>query len=201
MRRATEEEQKYYCSEMIHEIAGSYSGLLVIYGGGRDMWQERAAVEMLGIGYDTMAVNVAGMFIPDLTHLYSLHYKNISYISNWRKVEYGSRAKHICHSTKEINGVDYVWRLPSQASTSGLMAIILGHLLGYDKFILCGVPMDGTGYFYKPSVNSTFSDRCREMEIQNLKNKGLDVRSMSGRTADIFGKPTLEWIKQEKIYA
>jgi hypothetical protein len=198
-RLATKEENRYYCLTYIPEIAGKYKGTLVIYGGGKSMWDDYKKIQDLGVEHDTMAVNIAGLFIPKLKHLYSLHYKNISYISNWRKVEYGADDKHICHSSKEIDGVDHVWPLPSRASTSGLMALILGHLLGYEKLILCGVPMDGSGYFYKPFVNDTFGDRCRAIELSGMKQLsfGNNIRSMSGRSKEAFGEPTIEWIKED----
>jgi len=199
MRPSTDAEQYYYCKELIPKIAGTYKGVVAVYGGGKGMWDDYAKMQEFGVEHDTMAINIAGLFIPNLTHLFSLHYKNISYISKWRKVEYGKADKQICHSSKMIDGVDYVWHLPTMASTSGLLSVVLAHLLGYDKIILCGVPMDNSGYFYKPFVNETFKDRCREMELEMLRDKdiGTKIRSMSGRSKNVFGEPTIEWIKED----
>lgn len=186
-RKTTDEEGLHYCKEYIPDIAGTYSGALIIIGGGRDMWADYERAKSLFPEADTMAVNVAGMFINPLTHLYSLHFKHISYISKWRKMEYCGDG-HICHSNKMFDGIDHEWKCSGRTSTSGSTAVTLGWLLGYRKMVLAGVPMDGTGYFYKPSINETFNDDQREKEIYALKETFGDmVCSMSGKTRDILG--------------
>lgn len=196
-RLSTNEEQNYYCSEVIPDIAGTYSGTLVICGGGKTFWNDyERAMNMVG-KCDTMAVNISSMFVPNLTHMFSLHHRHISHLKAWRDVEYAEK-KVICHAIKEYPNTDYAWKLAMAASTSGLMAVVLGWILGYRKFILCGVPMDNSGYYYKPEFNETFPDPVSQRDIGNIQTRFGDmVRSMSGNTKKILGEPTPEWIKGE----
>ncbi len=207
MRLATQEEQNYYCKEWIPKIAGTCSGTLIINGGGKTMWEDRGKLFLAyqelqaELKFDQMAVNVAAMFIPNLQHIFSLHHNQIAGIARFRKHEY-CQHKALVHSNKASEGIDYAWKLSLRASTSGLVAVTLGKVLGYDKFILCGVPMDGSGYFYKPTINETFEDDMRLREIVVTKEVfGDSVKSMSGRTKDILGSPTARWITGGKVYA
>ncbi|MEA2037953.1 MAG: hypothetical protein U9O94_10690 [Nanoarchaeota archaeon] len=201
-RNSTDEEQYLYCKTFIPEIAGTYKGTLVICGGGKSMWEDLAQARSLldGKHYDIMAVNIAGLFIMGLTHLFSLHFKQITYIKKFRDVEYAGEKKILVHGIREWEGIDYTWYPAMMASTSGFMAVVLGWLLGYRKFILCGVSMDGSGYFYKPTFNATFDDKYRREEIDKMKNKfGEQLKSMSGRTKDVFGAPDKEWIRSSYV--
>ena len=196
-RLTTEDEKEYYCKEQIPEIAGLFKGTLVIYGGGKSMWEDRE--EFLKINgdneYNTMAVNVAAMFFPKLDHVFSWHANQISGIASFRKAEFRC-CKALVHSSKIKPNIDWEWSIALRASTSGLMSVTLGYLLGYRKFVLCGVPYDNSGYFYKPMVNETFGDKPRGDELDFTKKKfGNSIKSMSGRTESMFSKPTAEWLK------
>ena len=197
-RQTSEEEKQFYCKEFIPEIAGTYKGILVIYGGGKSMWEDEKQAEFLlgSVKYDKMAVNIAGLFVMGLTHLFSLHFKQINYIKRFRDVEYAGEKRILVHGCKEWEGIDYIWYPTMIASTSGFIAVVIGWLLGYRKFILCGVPMDGSGYFYKPTFNDTFKDDHRRKEIDVMKDRFKDnIKSMSGRTKEVYGSPTTEWIR------
>jgi len=194
MRPTTDEEGKVYCKEMIPDMAGTFSGTCVIIGGGKTMWDEFEEVKALG-DYDRICVNVAGMFIPNpVRHLFSWHAPQISAIKKFRMAEMPGD-ESLCHSVRQDIGIDVVWYLCGRASTSGLSAIDFAFLLGYQKYILCGVPMDASGYFYKPTINHEFFDRFRHKEVhdkaQQYPNK---IRSMSGFTKEIFGYPTKDWL-------
>jgi hypothetical protein len=189
MRAITEDEGYFYCREFIPAIAGTYKGSLIITAGGKSMWEDFARAKELRPQAHIMAINVSAIVIMHVNHIYSMHFKQISIIRKWREVEFAG-AKFITHANKEWEGVDYTWYLTGQVSTSGFAAVTLGHLLGYDEIILAGVPMDGSGYFYKPEINPTFDDVHREKEISWMKEKlGHKVRSMSGKTKEAFGLP------------
>lgn len=194
-RLTTEEEKYFYTKEYIPEIAGTFKGLAVICGGGKTMWEDLEEVRSLTTKFDIIAVNVAGLVIMEAKHIYSMHTAQLSAISLFRKNEY---CNHIAlvHAIRKDEHIDYAWRCTVGASTSGLNAVALAKLLGYNKSVLCGVPMDGSGYFYKPTFNDTFKDDCRLKEIHCVKERLKDqVKSMSGRTKEVLGYPTKEWIR------
>jgi hypothetical protein len=193
-RLTTDEEGYVYCRTYIPKIAGMYSGACAIIGGGKQMWNEFEQLKALETEVDIICVNVAGMFIPKAKHLFSWHAKQISAIKAFRKAEMPDD-ESLVHSVREHPGIDYVWYLTGCASTSGLSAVDFAWLLGYRKYILVGVPMDNTGYFYKPSVNHEFYDIHRQKEVRDKSRQyGDSVKSFSGYTQEIFGTPTREWL-------
>jgi hypothetical protein len=191
-RQTTDEEAELYCREYIPDIAGTYSGVCVIVGSGGGMWEDYAKIK--DEGFDIMGVNVGGQFIPSLTHLFSWHCQQISAISKFRKAEFHGK-EFLTHSVRAYDGIDYVWYLSGGASMSGISAIDLCWLLGYRKIILCGVPMDDSGYFYGRAKNPEVCDKYRQEEVLRLKQKfGDNVKSLSGYTKEIYGSPTREWL-------
>lgn len=189
-RLTTDEEANRYCREYIPDIAGTYSGTCVIVGSGGGMWEDYYKIK--DKGWDVMGVNVGGQFLPSLTHLFSWHCKQITAIKAFRQAEFHG-LEFLTHSVREHPGVDYVWYLTGGASMSGISAIDLCWLLGYRKVILCGVPMDDSGYFYGRPKNPDVCDKWRKEEVQRLKDiYGESVKSLSGYTKEIFGYPEEE---------
>lgn len=188
-RPTTDKEAELYCKEYIPNIAGTYKGTCVIVGSGGSMWNDYDKIK--DKGFDIMGVNVGGQFIPDLTHLFSWHCYQISAISKFRKAEFYGKT-FLTHSVREYDGIDYVWYLSGGASMSGISAIDLCVLLGYENIILCGVPMDDSGYFYGRPKNPEVCDKYRQEEVRRLKVKfGDRVKSLSGYTKEVFGEPNL----------
>jgi hypothetical protein len=188
-RYATEEERKIYPEPTIPVIAGTYTGEVRIIGGGSSMWQDYKESEALMPGTDIICVNMAGMVIPQAKHLFSWHKKQISAIKEWRLAEWPD-CKAEVHSVEEYGRVNWAWRFNGGTSVSGLSCIDLAHLLGYKRIVLVGIPMDGKGYFYKPTDNPDMHDKWRHKEVHKLRDiYGNKVRSFSGYTREIFGSP------------
>lgn len=113
-------------------------------------------------------------------------------------------------SNKEIlSKVDYVWKGIFIGATSAGDAIQICDKMGFDEIIMVGCPMNGgDGYFYAPKAQENV-DGCprfgnlnkdngfiksHQKKLIQLKEK-MDiskVRSMSGFSASVFGKPNLE---------
>lgn len=100
-------------------------------------------------------------------------------------------------------GVDCVWNMQSAGGTSGLFAVKIALALGSSKIIICGIPMDGSGHYFDPpdaKKNNTddFSNKAGFApwhDVARIQIASDRVRSMSGRTAQLFGKPTKEWVQ------
>jgi hypothetical protein len=194
-RRLTNDiEQKIYSEPTVPIIAGTYSGLVRIIGGGSSMWDDYKKSEEMFPGTDTIAVNIAGLVHPSITHLFSWHPKQISAIKMFRQAEWADD-KSIVHSVAEGSMVNCVWNFNGATSVSGTTACELAWLLGYRKIVLCGIPLDGNGYFYKPMDNPDIHDKYRKREVFKLHEFfGADtVRSFSGYTKQILGEPAKEW--------
>lgn len=196
-RKVTSDEENFHSRLFIPKIAGTYNGTVIITGGGKTMWEDYHEAKKIVAMYDVMCVNMSCMFVPEATHVYSMHYKQLSAWASFRKCEY-PHDKALYHGTKPFVGIDYVWYATIGSSTSGLGALALAKLLGYSKFILCGVPLDDSGYFYKKTKNEAFPDNTRMIEIKMARDKlGDSVKSMSGRTKEVFGSPTVEWSRRK----
>jgi len=90
------------------------------------------------------------------------------------------------------------WNHPNGGGSSGLFAVLGALELGYDQLILCGVTMDGKKK-HDPTAGQLIDATCPydsyrpgwyKVQAQ-IKDK---VRSMSGWTAELLGKPTREWL-------
>ena len=88
--------------------------------------------------------------------------------------------------------------------SSGLLAVTVALELGKEnqdqlRIVLAGVPMDpAAGNFRAPSVpwaEATVYHPAWEERAEALKK---NVRSMSGWTAELLGKPTAAWLQHGK---
>lgn len=78
--------------------------------------------------------------------------------------------------------------------SSGLFAAQLAlDAMGCGGVILCGVPLEReAGHFHAPGLWH-MADHYRD-GMRQAKAEGAQVRSMSGWTADLFGRPDEEWL-------
>ena len=110
--------------------------------------------------------------------------------------------KH-CWNPKS-NGFDYRWIRNGKTGWNGTTAnlgIKIGIALGYTRIILAGVPMDNSGNWYAPllpedDVKQNKDHRSHLWKWNEIASRPISrlIRSMSGNTADLLGKPTEAWI-------
>jgi len=78
--------------------------------------------------------------------------------------------------------------------SSGLYTVSVAlFALGYPRVVTCGIPMDATKNTFSARDWTSFK-RYKlgwERDINRLKGR---VRSMSGWTAQVLGRPTVDWI-------
>lgn len=108
--------------------------------------------------------------------------------------------------------IDVYWPDCTTLATSGGSAIAIALKMGFQKVLLCGMPMNGgDGYFRGSTMRRDeprFGMESPDSEyIQGYKKKLVEftkkqpevlriVRSMSGFTRELFGAP--EWLNQTK---
>lgn len=82
-----------------------------------------------------------------------------------------------------------------ESGSSGLFATMIAlEDLGFDKVVLCGVPMTAEARHYFKEQPWGGAANNRRGWIQAKQHLVDRVRSMSGWTAEILGKPTVEWL-------
>lgn len=90
---------------------------------------------------------------------------------------------------------------PGQISsgTSGLMAVKVAlDDLGFDRAVLCGMPIQGSaGHLQVHRYQWTGEQTYRRGWLEAMPHIKDRVRSMSGWTRKVLGRPTPEWIAGE----
>ncbi len=191
------------------DIAGKYKGKSIVVCGDADcVW---ADLETFGCrddarcgqvrkeGWDFMVVNKLGETFPGwINHWYSNQPAHLKTFIAARRYEYAPEFAQtwITHSCGV--GADYRWPWHG-GGTSGLGATLVAVALGYDRVVLCGLPLNDTphngephwrkGNFTREAAGSVTDDR--NTYWKSAIKEGFDgkVKSMSGRTRDWLGAP------------
>lgn len=89
------------------------------------------------------------------------------------------------------------YRFPGQdrSGSSGLFALKVALIdLGYDRAVLCGVPMAAKQRHFFDAHDWAGAEAHKAGWHQALPHIAERARSMSGFTADLLGLPTEEWL-------
>jgi hypothetical protein len=171
---------------------GRFKGQLLILGGGANVWEDFAKVRPWG--GEIMAVNDVGQYLQEpLRHWVTLHPE---FMPGWRYF----REKHLysagydltCHSRKSVAGIDIAWAIQNIGGTSGLFACFVALMLGYERVVLAGIPMDNTQHFFDPPwYRHDLGDRANEIVWRENRDRIFcgRVKSLSGRTMKWLGAP------------
>jgi hypothetical protein len=93
--------------------------------------------------------------------------------------------------------VEYKFPLQRVSGSSGLFAVKVAQLLGFERLVLCGIPLDKS--FGKLDAGSKWvaADAFRQGFEQALPTIAQFTRSMSGYTERRLGRPTPQWLEGE----
>lgn len=172
---------------------GRSRGPLLILGGGATVWEDFARVRPWP--GEIMAINDVGQFLHDpLRHWVTLHPE---FMPGWRyyreKHLFGAGYDLTVHSHKLKTGVDKVWAIQNVGGSSGLLGTAIGLMLGYERVVLAGMPMDNTRHFFDPPWyrHDSLGDRANEIVWKEARERYFAgrVKSLSGRTRDWLGEP------------
>lgn len=170
--------------------ANTFSGPLLIIGGGRTVWDDYAKVRPWK--GEIMCVNDVGAILHDrVRHWVTLHPE---YMPGWftyrQKHLFGSGDHPMTHAAKSKPGIDVAWDLSNVGGTSGLFAIHIALMLGYGEIVLAGIPMTNDGHYFDPPWYRTdFADKATEVAWKWAINSVFAgrVSSLSGNTKDWIG--------------
>lgn len=179
----------------------------LVIGGGADVFAEVAETErMFGADWWDIAVaanDVACHWPRHLDALVTLHPEKLGGWIDAREANGHPRAtEHIVRHGRTGRGVDRKIRHPFGNGSSGLLAVAVAMDLGATKIVCCGVPMSRTAYFQESDVHpegKVFAGANAHWKKWRQHGGELDgiVKSCSGRTRDLLGYPTLEWLESE----
>lgn len=171
---------------------GRSYGPLLILGGGATVWEDYARVRPWP--GEIMCINDVGQYLHDpVRHWVTLHPE---FFPGWRyfreKHLYAAGYSLTCHAQKMCAGVNTVWTIDNIGGSSGLFGTFIGLMLGYERIVLAGIPMDNTRHFFDPPwYGHDLGDRANEIVWREMSQKIFDgrVKSLSGRTRDWLGEP------------
>lgn len=189
------------------EIAGTYSGNLVVCADAQCVWDD---LERYGCrdgtgrgrvskeGHDFMVVNKLGETFPGrIEHWYSNEWAVLEKFVAARRNEYRREFDAPQH-THSRSGAKWNWPWTGHGS-SGLGAILVGLWLGYEKIVVCGMPLDDGPHngeppwrgcrFESSEVSDTVSGNPDHHWQKAIKYFDGRVKSMSGRTQKWLGSP------------
>ena len=174
----------------------------VVLGGADSVWEDLLEWESrYGHQWDglVIAANDVGSHWPrELDHWVSLHPHKFRYWEPTRQ-EQGLPNGYVRwgidrHRTLVDRQVLSVWG----GGSSGMLAVQVAHLVGCSRAILCGVPMTPTPHFAEtqerfPGTWRSAAGHWRAW-ARCVTLMRPWVRSMSGRTRELLGEPTYEWL-------
>jgi hypothetical protein len=175
---------------------GKFRGLALVIGSARCAWEDLEPYRTRSKA--AVVVNDMGIYLDwPIDHWVSLHPELLTiWLDLRRKHSYPISSGYETHTQKSSPGIKNAWNLEKYAAYSGLFAVEIALLLGYDEIVMCGIPADGSGRFFDPpwlaghhddkNGKDSFKRHC-------LNNKELTkrVRSMSGWTKQLLGGPDL----------
>jgi hypothetical protein len=189
-------------------IAGGDCPNMLILGGGKGLWEDYFAAREVMPSSHIMCVNdIAAQFKAEkIQHAVSLHHRLLPAVCIMRK-EKGMLEKVCRHSSSRgarEDSADVYWCMQNGGGTSGLFATKIAIAMGSKHIILCGLPIDSSGHYFDPPTpednrTTKFAENHSSFaEWRDMKKSKLvmsRVRSMSGNTGNLFGKPTKEWVQ------
>lgn len=174
------------------------SGIAAVLGGATRGAEELATLRTLCRVDAVFAVNDAAAAYTgaDLEAFVTLHPEKLpqwlalrANVDNLHKPDIVAH----CEGPLVTRVVDYRWPGMDTSGSSGLFAVKVA-LEKYDRVVLCGVPMDVMRAHFFDSAPwfevDSFWDAWH-VALPYIKDR---VRSMSGRTANLLGMPTKEFL-------
>ena len=192
---------------------------LLVVGSAPGLYADLAAAQRLCDDFEVMLVNGAGAAVETAQHLLAGHTDKAEEFVKARDTAFPLAAEYRVHATYDCRrGRSPLGDYPSvtdwwpqgqfsSGATSAGKAARIGLAMGFGRVILCGCPMDGSGYFpgesagigqlkacqrigdpAKQAASTIRRYRERMAELAKGEFKGR-VFSMSGFTREVLGAP------------
>jgi hypothetical protein len=171
----------------------------IVLGGALSVWAEydetRAMCERAGVKHMAFAVNDMIPAFPGLCHAVTLHPE--TKLPAWLEArETKGHPRPVEVWSKRRDGLKLVTRTcRNWLGSSGMFAIDAALAWDCSAVVLCGVPMaEWGGHFLRGTAWSEVNDFWPAWIVRRAELAPA-VRSCSGRTAELFGLPTDDFIR------
>jgi len=157
------------------------------------------------VGYDTMALNYSALIVPHPVQHYAAGDAHMPDMQRVARTLPDGVIKHAWNPGS--TGFDVRWVRNGRGGWNGTtanLALKIALALDYTRIVLAGCPMDNSGNWYRKLIpsndikaNKDHRHHLWKWTEMATRPIGRFVRSMSGNTADLFGRPTREWLCHE----
>lgn len=164
----------------------------IALGGAERVWEDYEKARALCPYADVGAVNEAGRdYEGRLTVWATLHPEKSERWHRERSLA-GRNMDFTAVSHKRIAGarVDTVYS-DKYGGSSGLYLCDVALNLGYQRVIVCGIPMDGGAHYFDANEWNDFKTYRRGWRKAAELGR---IRSLSGWTRELLGAPNREWL-------
>lgn len=168
-----------------HGFGCGEGGVIFVCGSAACVFDDmRRAFGVYGQPSAVLGVNDIGMHLPQIDHWYS---NDAPMLRKWRQArrpEYkDDPALHTNYGGESGYQDDMSYHGEFVGINSSINATRLALKLGYDKVIVCGVPCDGSGYYFAPDMVTHYdNDAVLDEWRKRVKEFEGRVVSMSGNT-------------------
>lgn len=186
-------------------------GTLLVVGSAPCLYEDYANALALRPDADTLLINEAGGAIEKAQHLLAGHADKAALFLAYRREKFPNALPVFVHATWRDGMripacVSHKWsKKMVDGGTSAWKAARIGLAMGYDEIILCGCPLEASGYF-NPLETDRFKHDCARIGIDSAsamfsvyreqfarrakeRPEAKQVKSMSGFTRDCLGAP------------
>ncbi len=138
----------------------------------------------------------AAKYPGHIDHFCTLHPEKLH---KWRKArqDKGLNTDFEAHSHKRRALCGEVTLHTEWGGSSGLFCVTVARELGFERIVLCGVPMDVRPHFDRPKDWTDAMHYRRHWEKRAYEFKPF-ARSMSGWSSEFLGKPDDTWLGRVK---
>lgn len=165
-----------------------------VLGGAACVWRDIEAARAICEPGGTVACNDIGAHWPGpLDAWTSLHADHFRAWTN-RRAQLGHPP---ALRTVTVQDTDHLFPGQQTVGSSGLFALKVALVdLGFDKAVICGVPMSAeANHLRHPGEPWPDADPHWPGWLEALPQIAGRARSMSGRTRELLGAPTADWLR------
>lgn len=191
------------------EYPKRHAGPVLVAGSAPCLFDDVLRARLLHDDAPIMALNEAAAAMEHIDHLVVGHYYKAPQFMALREERWPGRPAYTGHACDEpgriqVPCIDHWWTDAKGQATVAWVAVRIARAMGFEEIILCGCPLDTSGYWNDgqthledegtPRVGHDNSHpttrRYRErFEHYARTEPGAPVRSMSGWTRDLLGAP------------
>ena len=182
-------------------------GTLLVVGSAACLHEDVARARAIRPHAHALLINEAAGAVEQAEHLLAGHCEKAQLFVDYRREKFPDAPPVLVHASYREGRpmpdcVTHRWRGVATGGTSAWKAVRIGKAMGYDEIILCGCPLEATGYFNEAETAS-FNHTCarighgegrmyhnyRATFAKRAREEGEHVYSMSGYSQSCLGAP------------